>query len=85
MMPASAEAEYAPQASTTYAVKGTNAMVSDRRTQTTDPRKTASGSLYSVHQPYRLTARTMLMPPRMEIGRRYSGRPTPPFLSRSFM
>ncbi len=85
MTPANAEAEYVPQASTTYAVKGTNAMMSDMRTQTQDRRNMARGSLYSADQPYKLTAGIMLIPPRMAIGRRYSGRQRPLFLSRSLM
>ena len=73
--PVNAEAEYRPQASTTYACSGTMTIRRVKPMKPTESKRSATGSLKCAIQPKASTENGRRTPPTMVSGRRYSGRP----------
>jgi len=80
--PVMADAEYMPQASTTYALNGTTVNSNVKPMSATEASSKRTGSRYSAIHPYPATEKGSKMPPRMESGSRYSGFPVPEGLRR---
>ena len=73
MTPVSAEAEYIPHASTTYADSGTIVISSVDPIIPTESRRRGAGNFKCAIQPYASTVNGRRIPPEIASGKRYSG------------